>query len=266
MMPSTLMAYRYCALTDCGRVRANNEDAVITLPARGLALLADGMGGYNAGEVASSMAVNLVQESMSRWLEEAGTPVQTTDVRQALDTCVQDANLSILDASIHQPQYAGMGTTLVVAVFVGDRLVLGHIGDSRCYRLRRGNFQQITRDHSWLQEQMDAGLMTPQEAADSGARNLVTRALGVDAGMQMEFNEFQVEPQDLFLLCSDGLTDMLDDRELHLMVTAPMPLEEKARLLVDAANAMGGRDNISVVLVQAGSGPSKRGLISRWLR
>lgn len=266
MTPSMSMVYRYCALTDCGRVRANNEDAVATLPARGLALLADGMGGYNAGEVASSMAVNLVQESMGRWLEGAPPPVQTTDVRQALDACVQDANLAILDASINQPQYAGMGTTLVAAVFVGDRLVLGHIGDSRCYRLRHGNFQQITRDHSWLQEQLDAGLMTPQEAAVSGARNLVTRALGVDAGMQMEVNEFPVEPQDLFLLCSDGLTDMLDDRELLLMVTSPIPLEEKARLLIDAANAMGGRDNISVVLVQSSSTSGKRGLISRWLR
>jgi serine/threonine protein phosphatase PrpC len=266
MTPSTSMTYRYCARTDCGRVRANNEDAVATLPARGLALLADGMGGYNAGEVASSMAVDLIQNSMARWLEKAVGPLQTTDVRQALDVSVQDANLAILDASINQPQYAGMGTTLVAAVFVGDRLVLGHIGDSRCYRLRNGNFQQITRDHSWLQEQMDAGLMTPQEAAGSGARNLVTRALGVDAGMHMEVNEFQVEPQDLFLLCSDGLTDMVDDQELHLMITAPMSIEEKAVLMIDAANAMGGRDNISVVLVQASSGAQKRGLMSRWLR
>lgn len=266
MKASPRLNYQFCARTDCGRVRTNNEDAVVAAPEAGLAILADGMGGYNAGEVASGMATSLIQESLTRWLAEAGPDAQTTDVRRALETSTQDANLAILDASQNQPQYAGMGTTIVVGVFLGERLVLGHVGDSRCYRLRHGNLQQITRDHSWLQEQIDAGLMTPQQAAQSGNRNLVTRALGVDADTHMEINEFQVEPQDLFLLCSDGLTDMVEDHELHLLATAPLSLEEKAALMIDTANALGGRDNISVLLVQAGHGVRKRGLISRWLK
>lgn len=266
MTPSTRLNYRFCARTDRGRVRANNEDAVLATPENGLALLADGMGGYNAGEVASNMAIALIQASLARRLGTDGPRVQTPEVRKALEASVQEANLAILDASLKQPQCAGMGTTLVVGVFLDDRLVLGHIGDSRCYRLRHGHLQQITRDHSWLQEQLDAGLMTPREAAQSGNRNLVTRALGVDADTHIEINEFHVEPQDLFLLCSDGLTDMVEDPELRLLATAPLPLEEKAALMIDTANALGGRDNISVLLVQAGTGARKRGLMSRWLK
>ena len=158
-----------------------------------------------------------------------------------------------------------MGTTLVVAVFHGSRLILGHIGDSRCYRLRDGALQQITRDHSWLQEQIDAGLLTAQQAALSSNRNLVTRALGVEPNVMMEVNEFQVAANDLFLLCSDGLTDMVSDPDLAEMVRAPIPLEEKATLLIDTANANGGRDNVSVLLVQAAAGGKKRGLMSRLL-
>ena len=139
------------------------------------------------------------------------------------------------------------------------------MGDSRCYRLRDGQLQQITRDHSWLQEQMDAGLVTPEEAAQSGNGNLVTRALGVEESTPMEINEFQVLPQDLFLLCSDGLTDMMDDHELLMLASTPVSLEEKANLLIDTANTFGGRDNVIVVLVQAQAENRKWGFISRLL-
>ncbi len=260
------LSYEFCGLTDCGRVRKNNEDAVAVDPAHGLALLADGMGGYNAGEVASSMAISVTQHAMVRWLDQAQGRPASAAVRQALQESVQQANLAVLKTSMLQPQCAGMGTTLVVAVFSGDRLVLGHMGDSRCYRLRAGQLQQLTRDHSWLQEQLDAGLMTPEEAAQSGYGNLVTRALGVEEETLLDINEFQVEPLDLFLLCSDGLSDMLSDHELLMLSNSPDSLEEKTRRLVDTANAMGGRDNISVVLVQAHTqGRSKSGLISRLL-
>jgi protein phosphatase len=142
---------------------------------------------------------------------------------------------------------------------------LGHIGDSRCYRLRDGVLQQITRDHSWLQEQVDAGFLTPQQAAASSNRNLVTRALGVEPHVQMEVNEFQVAPHDLFLMCSDGLTDMVSDADLAEMVRASLPLQDKATLLIDTANTQGGRDNISVLLVQTTARGKKRGLVSRWV-
>jgi len=175
---STSMTYEFTARTDKGRVRSNNEDAVAVDRDAQVAILADGMGGYNAGEVASGMATTFIRTEMARWLAQAGASPQSTDVRRALEICVENANHAILGASLSNPQYAGMGTTLVVAVFHGSRLILGHIGDSRCYRLRDGALQQITRDHSWLQEQVDAGLLTAQQAALSSNRNLVTRALG----------------------------------------------------------------------------------------
>ena len=158
-----------------------------------------------------------------------------------------------------------MGTTLVVGVFQDGRLMLGHIGDSRCYRLRNAHLEQITKDHSLLQEQMDAGLITPEQAATSTNKNLVTRALGVEDAVLLEVNEHKVEPGDLYLMCSDGLSDMLDDEAIAQILAGDGSLEQKSVQLIDAANANGGRDNISVLLAQANSGSKKRGLISRWL-
>ena len=264
------LTYDFCALTDTGRVRANNEDAVAVHDTAGLVLLADGMGGYNAGEVAASMAISVVGSELAQWLEEAPDRVSMAAVRQVLLACVDNANHAILGAALANPQYLGMGTTLVVGVFHGNRLILCHVGDSRCYRLRGGELRQITRDHSWLQEQIDLGLLTPAQAAVSGLGNLVTRALGVDGEVHPEINEFAVEPQDLFLLCSDGLSDMVSDAELANLARLPISLADKAERMVAMANAQGGRDNISVLLAQAGPGPGggvkKRGLVSRLLR
>ena len=144
-----------------------------------------------------------------------------------------------------------MGTTLLVAVFQPQRLVLGHVGDSRAYRWRRGELTQITRDHSLLQEQLDAGLITPQQAAVSVHRNLVTRAVGVQDSVHIEVHAHAVEPGDCYLLCSDGLSDMVDDASLAILLGRRGTLQDKAQALVDGANARGGRDNIAVVLVQA---------------
>lgn len=267
-MPS----YEFHALTDTGRVRTNNEDAVAIHEAAGLVLLADGMGGYNAGEVAASMAVEQVGAELARWLEgPEGQGASPAEVRERLDACVEQANHAILGASLSDPQYEGMGTTLVAGVFSGSQLVLGHIGDSRCYRLRAGQLEQLTRDHSWLQEQIDAGLLTPEEAARTGMRNLVTRALGVEPVAPLEVNTFTVEPGDLYLLCSDGLTDLMPDDELAGLARQPVPLAEKAHRMVALANALGGRDNISVALAQA-SGPGqpdgarRGGIVARLLR
>lgn len=266
--PAARLSYEFCALSDRGRVRSNNEDAVSVLEDAQIVVLADGMGGYNAGEVASSMATEFIGMEMARWLGEVGPAASPSDVRRALEICVTNANYAILSAALAHSEYAGMGTTLVVGVFQQERLILGHIGDSRCYRLRDGALQQITRDHSWLQEQIDAGLLSPEEAAASGYRNLVTRALGVDAAVQVEINEFPVQADDLFILCSDGLTDMVEDEALEEMACMPLALPEKASRLVELANNLGGRDNISVLLVHshavAGS-TRRRGLMSRLL-
>ena len=147
------MNYEYAALTDTGRTRVNNEDSVAVDPATGLAVLADGMGGYNAGEVASGMATSFITTELGRWLSQAEGRVLPRDIKRAMEICVENANTSIFNSACSNPDYSGMGTTLVVGAFLGPRLFLGHIGDSRCYRWRNHTLVQITRDHSLLQEQ-----------------------------------------------------------------------------------------------------------------
>ena len=259
------MNYTFCTRTDPGRARDNNEDAVALDNDTHLCVLADGMGGYNAGEIASGMATAFIKSEMARWLSEAGRHAKVKEIRRALEICVDNANRSIFNASDSNPQYSGMGTTLVVAVFHGATLILGHIGDSRCYRLRGGELSQITKDHSLLQEQIDAGLITPEQAATSSIKNLVTRALGVEDAVMLDLHEHEVEAADCYLLCSDGLSDMVDDGEIASILRGESPMEQLADALVVAANEHGGRDNISVLLVQADAAPEKRGLISRLL-
>lgn len=259
------MIYEICTQTDPGLARENNEDAVAFEVATRLCILADGMGGYNAGEIASGMAVAFIKSEMGRWLSQAGKHANSKEVRRALEICVENANHSIFNAANSNPQYTGMGTTLVVGVFIGDRLMVGHIGDSRCYRLRANELVQITKDHSLLQEQLDAGLITPEQAQTSLNKNLVTRALGVEDAVLLEVNEHRVEVGDTYLMCSDGLSDMLDDSAIAGLMTAAGSLEQKARQLVLGANEAGGRDNISVLLAQAKQASAKRGILSRML-
>jgi len=259
------MNYEFCTRTDPGLARENNEDSVTFDEPVRLGILADGMGGYNAGEVASGMATTFIKSELGRWLSQAGRHANAREVRRAMEICVDNANRSIFNAANSNPQYSGMGTTLVVGVFQEGRLMLGHIGDSRCYRLRAEEFAQITKDHSLLQEQMDAGLITPEQAATSSNKNLVTRALGVEDAVLLEVNEHRVEPGDIYLMCSDGLSDMVDDKGIAKILGGDAPLEQKVAQLIDAANANGGRDNISVLVAQANIASKKRGLISRLL-
>ncbi len=260
------MMYTFCTKTDPGRARENNEDSVTYDGAAQISVLADGMGGYNAGEIASGMATAFIKSEMSRWLAEAGGHAKAREIRRALEICVDNANRSIFNAANSNPQYHGMGTTLVVAVFQDSKMLLGHIGDSRCYRLRAGAFEQITKDHSLLQEQIDAGLLTLEQAANSTYKNLVTRALGVDDTVLLDLSEYEVQPGDLYVMCSDGLSDMVDDAEIANIVDGEQTMDEKCDALIDAANRHGGRDNISVLLVQVGNGGEKLGLIRRLLR
>ena len=259
------MNYTFIALTDPGLSRDNNEDSVAFDDATHLGVLADGMGGYNAGEIASGMATAFIKSELSRWLSEAGPQANLLQIRRAIEICVDNANLSIFNAANSNSQYAGMGTTLVVGVFQGNKLLLGHIGDSRCYRWRANQLVQITRDHSLLQEQMDAGLLTPEQAAISPNKNLVTRALGVELGVMLELNEHLVEPGDVYLMCSDGLTDMADDLAIASVLQQSVPMGQIAEDLISLANQNGGRDNISVLLTQVTGAAEKRGLISRLL-
>ena len=250
LQPVPTLRFEFVSATDTGRSRSNNEDSVVLDETAALAVLADGMGGYNAGEVASGMATSFIKAELGRWLSEASTQATDTDVRRAMDICVDNANRAIFNAANSNPQYAGMGTTLVVGVFRENRLLLGHVGDSRCYRHRAGRLSQITHDHSLLQEQIDAGLITAEQAAFSSNKNLVTRAVGVEDTVLLETHLHEVLPGDIYLLCSDGLSDMLDDDAIGQLLQSCDLLPEAASALVDAANEAGGKDNISVVLVR----------------
>lgn len=243
--------------TDAGRMRANNEDAFAIAPAFGLAVLSDGMGGHLAGEVASGMAVDLIRHHVFDCLlrapkgkqhPETGRYQETECLAQALDI----ANHAIFELSHGRPEYEGMGATVVVAVFFDDKLGVAHVGDSRVYRLRHGQLQQLTVDHSVVQEMLDRGLISAEDARLSYNKNIITRALGTQREVAPDVREEPVEAGDVYLLCSDGLTDVLSDADIAAIIAAHDDLQTAVDRLVDAANERGGPDNITVVLVRSG--------------
>jgi protein phosphatase len=215
------------------------------------------MGGYNAGEVASGIAVNVITNGMlselssGRELSKVDIATGLTHAALLLQKQIAAANKGIYEAAQARPECAGMGTTLVSAVFCGNRISIGHIGDSRCYRLRGDKLEQLTHDHSLLQEQIDTGQITADQAKFSLNKNLVTRALGIEAIVPPDIVEYRVEADDIYLLNSDGLTDMVDSDVVRTIIDQKREsLAEAAAELVDAANRNGGRDNISVVLIR----------------
>ncbi len=251
------MTIQFCAQTDPGREREKNEDALAFDGATGLCVLADGMGGHNAGQVASGMAIAFIDSEMRAWLTRTPKAAVAANLPAALTACIKQANEGIFNMSAGNRQYKGMGTTLVMGVFHGDGLTVAHLGDSRCYRLRGSQFLQITKDHSLCQEQIDSGLLTPAQAMANN-QNLITRALGVDLGVHPEIHLHRVERGDVYMLCSDGLTDMVPDAEIAALLQGPETLEAKAERLVFAANASGGRDNISVLLARVADAPMRQ--------
>jgi protein phosphatase len=256
MDPTLRHALEIAVRTDPGRVRGHNEDAVFANPAHGFVILADGMGGYNAGEVASSMATMFLSAELEMALS-AKAPYEIDEMsgepyaHRCLVEKVALTNAAIFNAAENQPRYAGMGTTLVAALFYDNRLAVAHVGDSRLYRLRGDELRAITRDHSLLQEQIDCGMISADEARFSLNKNLVTRALGVDPEVDTEINDYPVEVGDIYLACSDGLNDMVDDDEIRQIVSDPgLDLDAVADRLIHVANECGGRDNVSVILVK----------------
>jgi len=241
--------------TDPGMVRSHNEDSIGTDAEIGLAVLADGMGGYNAGEVASGIAVAMLTTEMKQALESSDPHALDGSGEALAVKFVREnsakANAAIYQTAKSQPQYSGMGTTLVVALFFDNRMTVGHIGDSRLYRMRKDEFEQVTRDHSLLQEQIESGMITKEQARYSQNKNLVTRAVGIDPEVETEIHTYNVEPGDVYLLCSDGLSDMVQDEDIHsTLSTLQSNLPLAAKQLVQLANDCGGRDNISVILVR----------------
>ena len=245
------------AMTHPGKARLENEDCIAADPRVGLAVLADGMGGHNAGEVASRMAVELAQTELAVRLD-AGRPLAAAGAEGLIAAYLARANTDLLAAARANPEYRGMGTTLVVAVWHAAGVSFGHVGDSRLYRLRGGALRLLTRDHSFVQEQVDRGELTPEQARYAPNRNVLTRAIGIDPEVAADVRTCASEADDLYLLCSDGLTDMLTDDEIGEILAAASTLEAAAGRLVDLANAHGGLDNVSVILARVPARAAER--------
>lgn len=260
----------FAEFTDTGRVRDHNEDAVGSNPDIGLMVLADGMGGYNAGEVASGIAVQIVSEMAiagANREEREDIDPHSGLMRQSivLRDAVYRANKIIFQTAQSQTHCEGMGTTIVACMFYDNKVSIAHVGDSRAYRLRGDSFQQLTLDHSLLQELVDRGFYSHDEAQRSTNRNYVTRALGVEPTVEVEVHEHDVLPDDIYLLCSDGLPDMVEDEDIHLTIsTFNASLDVVGQQLIELANDHGGRDNVSVMLAQVlGPFAARKPLLTR---
>ena len=242
--------------SNTGLVRTNNEDKIGEDQEIGVVVLADGMGGYKGGEVASQIAVNTIIEELRSEIPKLNPgeiDEQTGYTRESLAArkSVVRANEAIFTMSSSEPQYRGMGTTLVMGVFYDNQITIAHVGDSRMYRFRDGDLQQITVDHTLLQELVDRGFYTQEEANSSLNKNLVTRALGIEGSIAVDIKEDLAMPEDIYLLCSDGLTDMVDDQEIYETVNSFKDnLDMLADKLISVANENGGRDNVSVLLAK----------------
>ena len=257
--------------TDVGSVRDHNEDAIACDENIALAILADGMGGHRGGEMASAITVSTILEFISEKSknlkaaesdDESGYSAESITVHEAITL----ANKNVHDSSEAHAQYRGMGTTVVVALFYDNRFTVAHVGDSRLYRLRDGELEQITRDHSLMQELIDRGFYTPEQARNSLNKNLVTRAVGIDAHVQIDIQEDIALVGDIYLLCSDGVSDMIEDDVIKTtLLENSNDLENAAAEIIRLANECGGKDNISALLVKPiKSFPAKNSLFSRF--
>ena len=233
-----------------GMVRDHNEDSHLVDDELGLYIVCDGMGGHRAGDVASKLAVETVRDRLRQALK--GRHVSEADLLAEVTRAIELANTEIRSVAAKNPDQKGMGTTIVMMLVRGDQAVLAHVGDSRAYRWRGVEFAKLTQDHSLLQEQVGAGVLTNKEARFSHNRNLVTRALGVEPRVDVEAQQIDVRPGDIYLLCSDGLNTMVDDIDIyHTVREIGVNLPLSARCLVEIANDNGGHDNVTVVMMRA---------------
>lgn len=265
-----MSALEMIAVTDVGKKRDHNEDCVGIEEANGIAVLADGMGGHNAGEVASAMAVDLIirllkdelkRVAIGEFDEDTGFSREAVLARNAAVT----ANNAIIEVAKGNAECSGMGTTVVVAVFYGDRIAVAHVGDSRMYLLRNEYLSHVTEDHSLIQEQVRRGLLTAEDARNSAIKNLVTRALGVEENVEADVVEDIAQAGDIYMMCSDGLTDVVPDEAIRLtMLEHKNNFEACTAALIGLANDAGGPDNISLILIRVkGAFSRKKGLLSR---
>lgn len=257
--------------TDVGSVREHNEDAISFNDTLGLAILADGMGGHRGGEMASAMTVSTIIDRLTTQLKRINSGESDEATGYSLESlavhdAITEANACVYAASSENSQYRGMGTTVVVVLFYDNRFTVAHVGDSRLYRLRDGELEQITRDHSLLQELIDRGFYSPEQARKSLNKNLVTRAVGIEANVQIDIQEDIAQVDDIYLLCSDGITDLIDDALiLKTLKKNGKNLAQAAAELVREANEHGGKDNISAILARpVKTFPARNSLFSRF--
>lgn len=261
---------RLHGLTDAGLQRSHNEDTIGFDENISLAVLADGMGGHRCGEIASAMTVSTILESVSARYRQlkSGTLDELTGhniKNMMLHEAITQANRDVYQSAQSNPQYRGMGTTVVAVLFYDDHFTVAHVGDSRLYRLRQGELEQITRDHSYIQELLDCGIYTPEQARNSEHKNLITRAIGIDEKVQIELHEERCEIGDTYLLCSDGVNDMISNDMIRtILLDNDNDMEKSADELIHAANEHGGKDNISALLARIIKPfPAKNTLLSR---
>ncbi len=245
-MATAVFRYTAAAVSDRGRKRPSNEDAYGFSIEAGVYLVCDGMGGAAAGEVASTIAVDEVLRLLTHRNE-----AQDTQLPDAAQSAICEANEAIFSRAQRNHRLNGMGTTLVALATREERVWVLNVGDSRCYRLRKGKLEQLSRDHSLVEEQVRLGRMTPREALHSPLKNVITRALGTQSHVTPDVFEFEAEPGDIFLLCSDGLTRELTDPVIQDLLSRDLPLETQSTQLVEAAKKAGGHDNITCLLVRA---------------
>ncbi|MDP5208177.1 Stp1/IreP family PP2C-type Ser/Thr phosphatase [Microbulbifer sp. 2205BS26-8] len=252
--------------TDIGQVREENEDSIRWHACAdkpfAYIVVADGMGGYTGGATASKLAAETIQTHLDNLLKHtfiACSPEQQQLIlRATLIDAINSANTALLNTKNRNPQLANMGTTLVVAVMWHNLLIVAHIGDSRAYLWNNYGLQRLTRDHSVVQEMLDSGQISPGQAKQSGVRNHITRALGVSASVEAEINSWRLTENALLLLCSDGLTEYLDDHAIERVLATHRPALECVYRFIDDANKLGGRDNISAGILEYASRPLPR--------
>lgn len=256
-MAQGMLKIQAAGLSDRGMKRSHNEDSLSVVPGLGLFIVADGMGGHNAGEVASRQAI----ESIVQFLRDSQSESDTWPVppspelslnENRIATAVKLANRDVCKLSMEHPEYHGMGTTLVGMLLdpPSERISIAHVGDSRAYRLRDGVMGKLTNDHSWVEEQLQRGIITAEEAKNHRWKNVITRALGNKLEVEVDVESFDVKSGDVYLLCSDGLSGMIDMDIMEHILKGNPDLEECAQALIAAANENGGLDNISLILIR----------------
>ncbi len=245
---------KYYAITDVGKKRNLNEDSYIADGS--IFAVADGMGGHRAGEVASVTALDILKTGLTKRSKET--------LEHRIIRAVKQANQDIYKRALKDLDMRGMGTTLTVAMPNGDKLYIGHVGDSRLYLLRDGKLSQLTNDHSLVAQMVQSGHLKPEEAEVHPQRSIITRAIGSEIDVEVDLSIEDILPGDRFLLCTDGLSAMLSDNEIAEVLRDKEDLDEAARELISWANDRGGKDNITVVLFEPDSGPTSH--IGRLLR